>query len=421
MWQSTSRLLFCAVLGANLGCGRTECISSGGGADVDPSGHSFGSGGAASGPTSPSEDATAAVDATGTGATGNVPSPADATTPEGPPPPVARSIAAAGDRSCAVTSSGQVLCWGEYFDGQQVTDHMGATRVPVAISGITDAVAVSCADNAACASLGSGKVQCWGNNSDGVLGNGTTTEVDGPVEVSGIDSAVGVAVGPNYGCAVLSSGAIRCWGNNSAGTLGDGTTTNRLAPVAVSGISTAIAVSVGTGHACALLKSGNLRCWGENSYGQLGNGTKTNSLVPVTVAGIRNATAVGVADSFACATQTSAFVQCWGRTDPCALIDDLTPVVVRFDVVSMAVGHTQVYAVKASGNMIFWGKSVEWSGCSMGPVAGIAEASSTAVGRRHACALLRSGAVQCWGDNQVGQLGDGTYHDSEAPVTVIGF
>ncbi len=41
-------------------------------------------------------------------------------------------------------------------------------------------------------------------------------------------------------------------------------------------------------------------------------------------------------------------------------------------------------------------------------------------GEPHACARLASGRVTCWGWNFVGQLGDGTRHDSDDPVYVQG-
>src|SRR5688500_2710144 len=44
----------------------------------------------------------------------------------------------------------------------------------------------------------------------------------------------------------------------------------------------------------------------------------------------------------------------------------------------------------------------------------------TAVGRDHACALRADGEVWCWGRNDRGQLGDGTFVDRSAPAPVAG-
>jgi hypothetical protein len=67
---------------------------------------------------------------------------------------------------------------------------------------------------------------------------------------------------------------------------------------------------------------------------------------------------------------------------------------------------------------------------SLEPVAvvGITNALGVAAGSYHTCAVLSSGAVQCWGrnsysnvDNLGGELGNGTSANSSIPVTVSGF
>lgn len=47
-------------------------------------------------------------------------------------------------------------------------------------------------------------------------------------------------------------------------------------------------------------------------------------------------------------------------------------------------------------------------------------AQAVEVGCAHACALSASGAVECWGRNQFGELGDGTLVDRPAPAPVLG-
>ena len=51
-------------------------------------------------------------------------------------------------------------------------------------------------------------------------------------------------------------------------------------------------------------------------------------------------------------------------------------------------------------------------------VVGLGEVSSVALGSRHSCALRKNGEVWCWGNNQSGQLGDGTRQSRSTPARV---
>lgn len=54
------------------------------------------------------------------------------------------------------------------------------------------------------------------------------------------------------------------------------------------------------------------------------------------------------------------------------------------------------------------------------PVLGLASGvKSVVAGSFHACALLQSGQVQCWGRNTFGRLGDGTFTDRATPAPVV--
>ena len=49
-------------------------------------------------------------------------------------------------------------------------------------------------------------------------------------------------------------------------------------------------------------------------------------------------------------------------------------------------------------------------------VPGLTGVSAVGLGYNHSCALLDSGSVRCWGNNYQGQLGDGSFTAASAPA-----
>jgi len=196
------------------------------------------------------------------------------------------SIAAGCFHTCALLTSGGVECWGYNSNGQlgdgTATDH----NTPTAVSGLSSGViALALGDSHSCALLSTGGVVCWGYNSNGQLGDGTATDHNTPTAVSGVSNGViALAAGGSRSCALLSTGGVVCWGYNGDGQLGDGTDTQRNTPTAVSGISSGvIALAAGRCHTCALYTAGGIQCWGCNNAGQLGDGTTTVRTTPTAV------------------------------------------------------------------------------------------------------------------------------------------
>src|SRR5262249_19206737 len=128
---------------------------------------------------------------------------------------------------------------------------------PVAVSGLTNAVAITANAFHSCALLGDGTVRCWGSANLGALGDGTTsgTRVT-PVQVFGLARAVAIAAGTSHTCAVIGDGGVRCWGGNGSGQLGDGTTTTRPSPAIVTGVAGAVAITAGFAHTCVAIGTG---------------------------------------------------------------------------------------------------------------------------------------------------------------------
>ena len=174
------------------------------------------------------------------------------------------SAAPYGTRSvCAVTTSGDVYCWGADFNSTL------KIALPTKKVGISSATSVLTADRHACALLTDESLRCWGPGFYGELGS--TQYSEGIFGVSGL-SVKTLARGGGYRtCVITHDDAARCWGQGWNGGLGTGSTTDRSSPAAVkidrstelSGVSM---ITVGESQTCALTAGGEVYCWGFSGY-----------------------------------------------------------------------------------------------------------------------------------------------------------
>lgn len=134
----------------------------------------------------------------------------------------------------------------------------------------------------------------------------------------------------------------------------------------------------------------------------------------------------GVLACEACAFDTSACTMCGdGVCDP----GELTGCPEDCEAVGISTGENHTCAVGGDGFAWCWGDN---TGGKLGdgtadpslvpvPVDQLTGVVNVAAGfGNHSCAVLDDGTVWCWGENTWGQLGDGGFDDSLAPVQVPG-
>ena len=239
-------------------------------------------------------------------------------------------------------------------------------------------------------------------------------------------------------------GAVEDLGTDNPGDGGapSSESSNVATPTCTGG--TGCSIAVGESSACAITASGGVRCWGSNLFGQLGVGmaATAGSDAAVDVVGLDGPIVqVAMGDLFACALSHVGAVQCWGddgdgelgspagascTQDPCnttaTAAASLSPAIV-----SIATGELSTYAL-ANGAVQAWGDNGDGSlgnagggGSTPVPVMGLGSpVTALAGGLDTGCALTTAGGVKCWGWGEHGQMGNGTTSDALVPVDVTG-
>jgi alpha-tubulin suppressor-like RCC1 family protein len=360
------------------------------------------------------------------------------------------AIAAGGDHTCAILRGGRLACWGRNSEGQlglgdsvnrgDQPDQMGDALPAVDLGAGAAAVAVAAGAAHTCVALASGQVECWGDGGAGQLGQGSRATLLVPSPPIALPAAAtGVAAGADFSCALLSDGEVICWGNGARGQLGSGDGTERAAPeAAVSLDGKAVALAAGDHHACALLEDGRVVCWGANDRGQLGSGDTQDrrGAALVSLPGTR-AVAISARLDSTCVLLDDKRVRCWGANDRGQLgqgdaRDRATPPPSSIDLgtgrhaSALAVGGGFACALLDTKQAKCWGDNgaLQLGAPLRGPAYGddanelgdfLAAAvqgggrsvRALAAGGAHACAILDTDDVRCWGDNRYGQLGAG--------------
>jgi len=194
-------------------------------------------------------------------------------------------VGAGGASACAATST-DVACWGANTYGQSGGPVGGTIENPRLMGLSGDFVQVVAGADFACALTSGGQVLCWGDNGRGQLGpNGPAGASTGkPVTVpfAGSPGASALAAGDSHVCALMtdSEQSVRCWGDNATDQLGVGPTPAYSAtPLTVQrpndgGIEElphVQQIAAGGGTTCVVRSTaGRVVCWGENESGQAG-------------------------------------------------------------------------------------------------------------------------------------------------------
>ena len=405
-----------------------------------------------------------------TGSAGTNPAPVLVST-GGPPIGSVVAVAAGDNHNIILQSDGSVWSYGNNSYGQLGDGTTTARSFPVRILEspgglpVTGVSAIAAAERHTVLLKSDGTVWTMGYNSTGQLGDGTTLNRSSPVQVlvspSGppFTGVSAVSAGNSHTLLLKSNGSVWATGSDEVGNLGDGGMTNRSNPVQIlsspggSPFTAASIIDAGSSHSLLVRDDGTVWAWGSNRYEQLGDGSLVNRNTPVPVQAANGGALDGVVGAaggwfHSLFLKSDGTVLAVGSNSNGQLGDDATyhatsPVAMLAkpggtafrNVVAVAPGKVHALALKADGSL--WSTGSNGHGqLGNGPImetyqhvtptpvltseggSQVTDVVAIAAGTYHSVFVKSDGSLWAFGENQGGQLGDGTVINRAYPVPV---
>lgn len=376
------------------------------------------------------------------------------------------SIASGNHHVCAIASDSKTYCWGINDDGElggYLVNQSSPIPTSVYTGGALNGLSfkkIIAGTYHTCGISNGNKAYCWGDNDYGKLGNNSTLGSSIPVAVVDLGLLYNkdikdMSAGAYQTCVVASDNNAYCWGRNNYGQLGNNTNTNSRVPVAVYGGDlllgkSVLSISAGEHHVCVIASDNNAYCWGLNNNGQLGDNTIVNKKVPTSVMNTGALSGLSIKSissgrRHTCAIASDNNAYCWGLNDHGQLgnnsiAQSIEPVAVNrtgvlngLYIKSISAKGDLTCAIASDDNAYCWGDN-ELGGLGDGtevdystvPVSVVKNGilnnqtvKSIASGAYHACVVALDNKVYCWGTNHYGEHGNTIYEDSNFPEAVI--
>ncbi|MBM3720683.1 MAG: hypothetical protein FJW47_02135 [Actinobacteria bacterium] len=311
-------------------------------------------------------------------------------------------IAVGANHSCGFSNT-EVFCWGSNYSYELGNGDLSKNAYPIAVSGLPKDLKqiqeLSLSTSGTCALIDK-NIYCWGSNEGGRFAKDLNSNysVNIPTVIDMKGALLGrefqsISLSVNSSCA-LASGATFCWGNNSAGLLGTGDLITSVTPKplqskeVIAGAVYSLSASRFRSYACAIA-SGKVYCWGDNYYSQGGRAGNKISNIPVAVGS-------GLGDQDFQEFSDLSYNQNYANY---SFLGDSIPYILNPQVTQEL---TPISFPSAVGNLgTLQDKKI----------------SDRAERGNNEC-FISLGTVYCKGQNNLGQLGNGTNTHSDIPVAV---
>uniref|UniRef100_A0A7N6BG99 HECT-type E3 ubiquitin transferase n=1 Tax=Anabas testudineus TaxID=64144 RepID=A0A7N6BG99_ANATE len=346
-------------------------------------------------------------------------------------------VAAPGTEGDAV----MVYVWGSNSSHQLAEGTLEKILLPKLTQGFSDAQMIEAGQYCTFSVSADGSVKACGKGSYGRLGLGDSNNQSMPKKLvlephrnmKKVSSSKG---SDGHTLAITVEGEVFSWGDGEYGKLGHGNSATQKYPKIIQGPllgKVVVCVSAGYRHSAAVTSDGELYTWGEGDFGRLGHSDSQSRNVPTLVKDISSVGQVACGSSHTIAVaQDGRTVWSFGGGDNGKLGHGDTNRVYRPKVVEalhgfiirkVCAGSQSSLALTSAGQVFAWGCG-SCLGCGSSETTSlrprfIEDLSITKIidiscGDSHCLALSHENEVYAWGNNTMGQCGQG--HTS-TPIT----
>ncbi|XP_060031692.1 probable E3 ubiquitin-protein ligase HERC1 [Erinaceus europaeus] len=340
-----------------------------------------------------------------------------------------------------VSETCEVYVWGSNSSHQLVEGTQEKILQPKLAPSFSDAQTIEAGQYCTFVISTDGSVRACGKGSYGRLGLGDSNNqstlkkltFEPHRSIKKVSSSKG---SDGHTLAFTTEGEVFSWGDGDYGKLGHGNSSTQKYPKLIQGPlqgKVVVCVSAGYRHSAAVTEDGEIYTWGEGDFGRLGHGDSNSRNIPTLVKDISNVGEVSCGSSHTIAlSKDGRTVWSFGGGDNGKLGHGDTNRVYKPKVIEalqgmfirkVCAGSQSSLALTSTGQVYAWGCGA-CLGCGSSEATAlrpklIEELAATrivdiSIGDSHCLALSHDNEVYAWGNNSMGQCGQG---NSTGPIT----
>lgn len=199
-----------------------------------------------------------------------------------------------------------------------------------------------------------------------------------------------IATTSDHACALAGAGEVWCWGDGDFGEVEPGTAGIRSTPVRVAGLERAVAVMVSDNLSCALGADGAVQCWGRVRSRRETVKLAAGTLGQVAELALFGGGVLSKTPPWVCARRGDGTVACselTAPTNPAVVVEGLT------DAVALVSREDEVHVVRAGGGLAWFKPFTDEAKPTA--VSGLGEVVDIASSEFQVCVKTRAGQVHC--------------------------